>query len=206
MGRGSITRQYLEALGLALVLVFLIRVFAVQAFRIPSTSMVPTLLVGDHLLVSKLHYGLRLPWGGGWLATYARPRVGDVVVFVPPGGRGGAASASRAFVKRVVAVEGEVVEIRDGQVFVNGQVRDAEQAHAAPGGMGARSEPAALAPRRLESGQVFVLGDQRSFSRDSRDWGPIDIQDVEGKAVFVYWSWDPRAQRIRWERIGDVVR
>jgi signal peptidase I len=205
MGHGSIVRQYAEALGLALLLVFLIRGFALQAFGIPSTSMAPTLVVGDHLLVIKLQYGLRRPWGDGWLFTYARPRVGDVVVFVPPDERGQMASPRREFVKRVIAVEGEVVEIRNDRVFVNGRPRDSPHAYFSPTTSQATRVPADLAPRRLERGQFFVLGDNRSYSRDSRDWGPIDMADVEGKAVLIYWSWDLRAQQIRWERIGHVI-
>jgi signal peptidase I len=205
MGHRSIIRQYIEALGLALLLVFLIRGFAIQGFGIPSTSMAPTLVVGDHLLVSKLQYGLRRPWGDGWLFTCGRPRVGDVIVFVPPDERGQAASQRREFVKRVIAVEGEVVEMRNGRVFVNGRERDSPHAYFSPANAQASGSPADLRPRRLQRGQFFVLGDNRSYSRDSREWGPIDMADVEGKAVLMYWSWDLRAQQIRWERIGELI-
>jgi signal peptidase I len=205
MGHRSIIRQYIEALGLALLLVFLIRGLAIQGFGIPSTSMAPTLVVGDHLLVSKLQYGLRRPWGDGWLLTYGRPRLGDVIVFVPPDERGQTASQRREFVKRVIAVEGEVVEIRNGRVFVNGRERDSPHAYFSPAGAQASGSPADLGPRHLQRGQFFVLGDNRSYSRDSREWGPIDMADVEGKAVLMYWSWDLRAQQIRWERIGELI-
>jgi signal peptidase I len=205
MGHRSNIRQYIEALGLALLLIFLIRGFAIQGFGIPSTSMAPTLVVGDHLLVSKLQYGLRRPWGDGWLLTYRRPRVGDVIVFVPPDERGQTVSQRREFVKRVIAVEGEEVEIRNGCVFVNGRERDSSHAYLSPATSQATRSPADLGPRRLERGQFFVLGDNRSYSRDSREWGPIDMADVDGEAVLIYWSWDLRAQQVRWERIGELI-
>jgi signal peptidase I len=205
MVHGSIIRRYFEALGLALLLVFLVRGFAIQGFGIPSTSMAPTLMVGDHLLVSRLQYGVRRPWGNGWLFTYGHPRVGDVVVFVPPDERGQTVSRRREFVKRVIAVEGEVVEIRNNRVFVNGRERDSPHAYLSPISAQRNRLPANLSPRRLERGQFFVLGDNRSYSRDSREWGPIEMVDVEGKVLFVYWSWDLRAQQIRWERIGELI-
>jgi signal peptidase I len=205
MSHGSVIRQYGEAFGIALVLVVLVRGFVALGFGIPSTSMAPTLMVGDYVLVSRLQYGVRRPWGNRWLFTYGRPRVGDVVVFVPPDERGQATSQRREFVKRVIAVEGEVVEIRNNRVWVNGCERDSPHAYSAPIGASGNRLLADLGPRRLERGQFFVLGDNRSYSRDSREWGPIDMGDIEGKALLVYWSWDLRAQQVRWERMGELI-
>lgn len=203
-GTKSTLRRYAEALALAILVAFLIRGLALRAFRVTSTSMTPTLLVGDHVLVSKLRYGIPQFWGDGWLLACARPRVGDVIVFVPPADREVPRSAPGEFVKRVVAVEGEVVEIRNGRLVVNGKSRGSRREYYSRSGVG-KQAPSEFGPLRLEEGQFFVLGDNRSHSRDSREWGPVDMSAIEGKVLFIYWSWDNREQRVLWERIGKSV-
>jgi signal peptidase I len=194
-------REYGEAAVIAVALALGTRGFIVQAFKIPSGSMLPTLQVGDHLLVSKLHYGVPLPLIGGWLVIYRRPQPGEVVVFSNPADR------SQDFIKRVIAVAGEMVEIRGKQVLVNGQPRDAPDAYFVDGRDDVMSAPPRdqYGPIVVPPEHLFVLGDNRDRSYDSRFWGFVPLDDVKGKAVFLYWSWDGYDRRVRWERIGDVV-
>lgn len=197
----SALRNYGEALVVALILALVLRSFVVQAFKIPSGSMLPTLQVGDHLLISKLRYGLRLPLVGGWLLRYSDPEPGDVVVFTYPLDR------SKDFIKRVVAVAGEEVEIRDKQLLVNGAARETPHAYFAdgPGSVQSTGPRDTFGPTLVPEGHVFVMGDNRDRSYDSRYWGFVDLDDVQGKAIVVYWSWDGRDRWVRWERLGTVI-
>jgi len=198
----SVARAYAEAVALALVMAVAIRSCVVQAFKIPSGSMLPTLQIGDHLLISKLHYGLRVPLVGGWLVMSHQPRPGDVIVFEYPVDR------SQDFIKRVIAVEGEIVEIRDKQVLVDRRPRDAAEAFFADGieTVQPRSPRDNYGPVRVPPRHVFVMGDNRDRSYDSRFWGFVNFDDIEGKALFLYWSWDGRDRWVRWERIGDEIQ
>ena len=174
----------------------------IEAFKIPSGSMLPTLQVGDYVLVNPLAYGLRLPLFGGWLLRWRQPQPGDVVVFVSP------KDPTQDYVKRVAAVAGELVEIRDKQLFVDGQPRAVRTAYFA----GAAEHVQLSVPRDtfcptpVPTGQLFVLGDNRDQSFDSRFWGFVDVRDVLGKAFLVYWSVDGEDGWIRWERLGAMVR
>lgn len=198
----STLRQYGEAFALALLLALFLRTFVAQAFKIPSGSMLPTLQVGDHLLVSKLSYGIRMPIAGGWLVTWRRPRPFDVVVFSQPEDPG------RDLIKRVIAVGGETVEVRDKQVFVDDAPRDAPQAYLAEGRGAIRPDGTRdnFGPATVPPGQVFVLGDNRDRSFDSRFWGFVDVDAIKGRALIIYWSWDARVRWVRWERLWDVIR
>jgi signal peptidase I len=180
----------------------LARGLVVQAFKIPSGSMLPTLQIGDYVLVNPLRYGLRLPWFRGWLLRWSDPRPGDVIVFA------GSKQPVQDYVKRVVAVGGEIVEIRNKQVLVDGRPRDVPEGYFTNGSEhvqfdGPRDNfgPAAIPP-----GQVFVLGDNRDQSVDSRFWGSVDVDEVEGKAFLIYWSADGEDGWVRWERLGRMVR
>jgi signal peptidase I len=199
-GRGSILRPYAKSFAVALALTVFLRGFVVQAFQIPSGSMLPTLQIGDYLLVSKFRYGLRIPLAGGWFLRYADPRPGEVIVFTH-------AESGQDFVKRVIAVAGESIEIRDKQVLVNGRPRDPTAAYFADGPEGLAGGPRdQYGPVRVPEGRLFVMGDNRDRSYDSRYWGFVDIDGVKGKALFVYWSWDDRDHWVRWERLGNPVR
>jgi signal peptidase I len=194
-------RAYGESLAIALLLASAVRGFVLQGFEIPSISMLPTLQAGDHLLINKLRYGVHLPLLDLWLLRYAEPRFGDVVVFDFPLNR------SEDYVKRVIAGPGEVVEIRDKRVFVNGEPRDTEYAYFAEG---REASPASglrdnYGPATVPSGHLFVLGDNRDRSYDSRFWGFLPVEAVEGEALAVYWSWDQQDRWVRWERLGGWI-
>jgi signal peptidase I len=198
----STFREYAEAIGLALILALFIRTFIVQAFKIPSGSMIPTLQIGDHILVSKLSYGIRIPFWGHYLVEFGKPKRGDVVVFIFPEDR------SKDFIKRVIGVGGDVVEIRGKRIYIN--QRPVNDTHAHFEGDGSLGGPIYIrddyGPRRVPEGHVFVMGDNRDRSYDSRFWGFVDLKDVRGKAFLIYWSWNGDDRWVRWERIGHLIR
>jgi signal peptidase I len=169
--------------------------------KVPSGSMLPTLQVGDYLLVTPLRYGIRLP-GLGWLVRWADPQVGDVVVFAGP--RDEAAD----YVKRVAAVGGELVEVRNGELLVDGTPRifaGTATSHPAPGSqLPVRTDN--FGPIAVPVGKLFMLGDSRDRSIDSRVWGFVDVDDVRGQAGAIYWSMDGDDGWVRWERLGSKVR
>lgn len=206
----SVVREYVEAIVVAVLLALFVRTFIVQAFKIPSGSMLPTLQIGDHLLVSKFSYGVRLPVIGTSLISRQGPAHGDVVVFRFPRDR------SLDYIKRVVAIGGDSIEVRDKQVFLNGQQVENPHAHFTSrdimsSAAGPRDN---FGPVTVPDGKIFVMGDNRDNSYDSRFWGFVDLQDVLGKALIIYWSWDvdkslfsiDRYTSIRWDRLGGIVR
>ena len=197
----SVVREYIEAIGIALIAALFIRTFIVQAFKIPSGSMLPTLQIGDHILVNKLAYGIRMPFLERYAVRFGNPRGGDVVVFVYPVDR------SKDFIKRVIGVEGDRVEIRNKKVFINGKpIEDPyasfRDANGGSTGVHLRDH---YGPRSVPKDHIFVMGDNRDRSYDSRFWGFVNLKDVKGKAFVVYWSWDGNDRWIRWERIGDLI-
>jgi signal peptidase I len=181
--RGA-AREYLEAILVALILALVLRTFVVQAYRIPSDSMEKTLEVGDFILVSKFTYHFR------------EPRPDDILVFKYP------LNPSKDFVKRCIAVEGQMVEIRDKVVYVNGEQRQEPNsvkfvdASIVPADLGNRDN---FGPVIVPPGTVFVLGDNRDNSRDSRVWGFLDKDLIRGNASFVYWSWAPDPNAPKWQ-------
>ncbi len=181
--RGSF-QEYSEAFAIALIMAILIRGFLFQAFEIPSGSMEPTLLIGDHILVNKFIYGVRIPFTNKRWPEFREPRRGDVVVFVYPVDR------SKDFIKRVIAVGGETVEIRDRKILINGQVVDDPHAHFSRNvmspGYGAPGDN--MSPVKVPEGFLFVMGDNRDNSYDSRFWGFVPVRDVRGEAFIIYWS------------------
>ena len=197
----SSLRETLEALGIALILALFIRTFVVQAFKIPSGSMIPTLQIGDHILVNKLAYGLRIPLVGKYLLEFKTPQRGDVIVFIFPEDR------SKDFIKRVIGIGGDVVEIRDKKVYINDRLVDDPHAHfeessRVVGPMHVRDN---YGPMKVPEDRIFVMGDNRDRSHDSRFWGFVESSDVIGKAMVIYWSWDGTDRWVRWERIGDLI-
>ena len=200
--RKSTAREYAEALGVALLLALVIRTFVVQAFKIPSGSMLPTLQIGDHILVNKFVYGPRLEIpltqvSLGQLPGLRKPRPGDVVVFVYPNDR------TKDFIKRVVAIEGQTVEVRNRRVFVDGEPADDPHANWSARHEGGQGDQ--LKPFTVPAGHVFVMGDNRDQSYDSRFWGPVPMSDLKGLATVIYWSWDGPDRWVRWDRLGRLV-
>jgi signal peptidase I len=219
-------REYVEVIVISVVLALVVRTYVVQAFRIPSGSMEDTLLVGDFLLVSKFLY------------RFTDPKPGDVIVFKYP------LDPRRDFIKRCVAVEGQTVELRDKTLLVDGQQVSPPlqgkfiDSRVFPSGANARDN---FGPVTVPPGHLFVMGDNRDNSRDSRYWGFLNEKLIKGRAFVLYWSWrkeagDPELaklnsplllslpkfvlsfikvlvfdlvhvpQRVRWTRIGDVIR
>ena len=197
----SAFREYAESIVFALLLALFIRSFIVQAFKIPSGSMIPTLQVGDHILVNKLTYGIRSPFWDSYLLHFKEPQRGDVVVFIFPEDR------SKDFIKRVVGIEGDLVEIRNKKVYVNGKPLEDPHAHfeGDPPERGIMNIRDDYGPRRVPDNHIFVMGDNRDRSYDSRYWGFVDLNDVKGRAFLIYWSWDGTDRWVRWERIGSLI-
>jgi signal peptidase I len=203
--RKSQVREYAEALLVALLLALGIRTFIVQAFKIPSGSMLPTLEIGDHILVNKFVFGPRLEIpltqiSLGRLPGFREPKAGDVVVFIWPKDR------SKDFIKRVVATAGQTVEVRNRQIYVDGKPWEDPHAHWADRkATQAPMQGDNFGPFTVPEGQVFVMGDNRDQSYDSRFWGPVPIEDIKGLALVIYWSWDGPDRWVRWDRIGKLV-
>jgi signal peptidase I len=202
----SALRENIEAIVVAIVLALFIRTFVVQAFKIPSGSMLNTLLIGDHIMVNKFIYGVRLPFSGSVLIPVTDPTHDDIVVFKFP------EDPSKDFIKRVVGVEGDTIEIRDKKVFVNGKLKESDFAiHLDPYVQYSEQNRDNLGPIKVPKNSVFVLGDNRDYSYDSRFWGFVDLEDLKGKAFMIYWSWnseneDSFINYVRWDRIFQRLK
>ena len=291
--RKSTVREYAESIGIAILIALFLRAFVVEAFKIPSGSMIPTMEIGDHIFVNKFIYGIRIPWTRTKLFEFRSPRRGEVIVFIYP------CEPEKDFIKRIIALEGDTVEVRCDILYVNGEdvphrlasedtcsywdydkeiLQDWEEkqcsryvetvdgvsyqtihspmrpindrgrrasndATYAPGNRDFPShripscaapdrhrtpeqkqrargeiEPSypenetysgACAPQRryiVPEGHVFVMGDNRENSSDSRAWGPVPLENIKGEALFIWWSSKPDiAGGIEWSRIGKVV-
>ena len=203
----SALRENLESLAWAVVLMLIVRTLLLQAFRIPSESMRDTLLVGDFLFVSKVDYGPRLPFTRIRLPGLRAPRRGDIIVFQwPP-------DPSQDFIKRCIAVPGETVEIRDKRVFVNGRPLVEPYVRHSASGEAPPSDPRRdnLAPLTVPPGHLFMMGDNRENSADSRFWGTVPMGLVKGRALFIYFStgskhWWDMFFHIRWNRLLHVLK
>jgi signal peptidase I len=178
-----------------------IRTFVVQAFKIPSGSMIPTLLVGDHILVNKFIYGVRIPVLDTWIVGPWVPERQDIIVFKYPH------DESRDFIKRVIGLPGDVVEVRRKRVYINEKPLDESYLlHADPAMGGNPGSPGDFyGPITVPEDKLFVLGDNRDHSQDSRFWGFLDIHKVEGEAFIIYWSWDTQEGGPRWNRLGKLI-
>jgi signal peptidase I len=204
----STLREYVEAIIFALVLALIIKAFVVQAFKIPSGSMIPTLLRGDQILVNKFIYGTRIPFSDVKLFPVREPKRGDIVVFEYPNDR------RVHYIKRLIGLPGDEIEIKDKLLYVNGERYEVEAAHnddpvVFPGIAGPRDN---FDPVTVPTDSYFMMGDNRDNSRDSRYWGYVKSSELVGNAVIIYWSWDitsgglfERIKNIRWSRLGDVL-
>ena len=222
--------SWMRSLGMALVLFLVIRTFLLEAFQIPSGSMERTLLSGDFLFVNKAVYGAQIPGTDARLPAFGTPQRGDVIVFAYP------RDPSLNYVKRVVGVPGDTVEMQGGDLLVNGEpqaepyVQRVDPWHDAfePAFNWQRQYLASLSsdarrryhptrdtwgPLAVPPGKYFVLGDNRDNSADSRYWGFVDQGAVKGRPLLVYFSYDrgtrdplPWLTDIRWSRLGSLVR
>jgi signal peptidase I len=220
--------DWVKSFAVALLLFLVIRTFLVEAFRIPTGSMENTLLVGDFLLVNKAVYGAQLPGTHTRLPSFAEPKRGDVVVFVPPHEPG------KNYVKRLIGAPGDTLEMRERILYINGapQVEPYVQ-HTDARGMdmvlpdmlwqrnflAGETRPEVYHPTRDNWGPIvvpddryFMLGDNRDDSEDSRFWGFVDREAIKGRPLFIYYSFDANTMRlfpwitqIRWGRIGDMI-
>jgi signal peptidase I len=242
--RKSTLREYAESIGVAVTVALLLRAFVVEAFQIPSGSMIPTLEVGDHIFVSKFSYGLSIPFTDVKIMQYGEPARGDVIVFKYP------LDKSIDYIKRVVALPGDTVEVRQGDLFVNGEhvARERVPGQCRYDNDGDHDTPPRSAQRFIDAHDcekwietlgrkqhemitepggggkeltrtvvpahhVFVMGDNRDNSSDSRVWGPVNLDLIKGRALIVWWSkgnsqgWSPAAwaKAIHWRRFFTVV-
>lgn len=203
----SNVRETVEAVVIAFLIALVIRTFVIQAFKIPSGSMIPTLLVGDHILVNKFLLGTPVDIPFTNVTLFRMPglrkvRRGDVVVFKYP------EDPKRDFIKRVVGVGGDVVTAKDKVVYVNGRrLVEPYTQHVddeiKPGQFDKRDN---FGPVVVPKGAVFVMGDNRDQSYDSRFWGFVEDSEIKGKAIIIYWSWDSDKTWVRFGRIGGLIR
>ena len=205
--RKSAVRETIEAIVVAFAIAILIRTFVIQAFKIPSGSMLATLQIGDHILVNKFLLGspVDIPFTNINLFRMPglrKPNKGDIIVFKYP------EDPTRDFIKRVIATGGDTVEGRDKDIYVNGkklvepyvQHVDSE---IKPRNVDRRDN---FGPLTVPKNSVFVMGDNRDQSYDSRFWGFVDLSMVKGKAIIIYWSWDSDRTWVRFGRIGHLVK
>jgi len=201
MKEKSVIREWVEAIVIAVILALIIRTFIVQAFKIPSGSMEQTLLVGDHILVNKFIYGTKIPFTSTRILTFDKPKKGDIVVFIFPEDR------TKDFIKRVIGVEGDRVEIINKKVYINASLFNNpftmnNDDIIIPKGIQPRDN---YGPVVVPKDSLFVMGDNRDHSYDSRYWGFVNLEDVKGKALIIYWSWNGLESSPRWKRIGSLI-
>ncbi len=198
--RKGALRENIEAILVAIVLAMFIRTFFVQAFKIPSGSMKETLQIGDHILVNKFIFGVKIPFTQKTIIPVKDPKQGDIIVFKFP------EDPKKDFIKRVIAVGGDTVEIRDKKVYVNDKPLG-EEPYAVHTDPNMRNQPRDIfGPVKVPLNSLFVMGDNRDHSYDSRFWGFVDLQAVKGKAFIIYWSWDNDNFGVRWNRLGQLLK
>lgn len=198
-------RENVEAIIFALILALIIRAFVVQAYKIPSKSMTDTLLVGDHILVNKFIYGVRMPFTNKTIIPFSKPERGDIVVFKAP------VSPPKDFIKRVIGLPGDTIEIKNKKLYINGN-RFKNEPYAKysdtmiyKGFLNPRDN---FGPYKVPKDSYFVMGDNRDNSTDSRflEGHSISYDRLRGKAMIIYWSWMDEDFGVRWSRLGDLLK
>lgn len=193
----SIIREYVEAIGTAFILALIVMTFVVQAFKIPSGSMIPTLSIGDHIFVLKFMYGVKIPFSDTILFHTWSPKRGDVVVFKYP------REENTDFIKRLIGEPGDTIEVKNKQLYINGEpVKEPYIIHSDPNIIQERDN---FGPVTVPEGKYFMMGDNRDQSLDSRFWGFVSENKMKGKAALIYWSWDSKESWVRFERIGKII-
>ncbi|MDR2826426.1 MAG: signal peptidase I [Deltaproteobacteria bacterium] len=207
MTKKPVWREYFDAIILALILALIIRAFVIQAYQIPSASMLDTLLIGDRLLVNKFIYGVKIPFTDKTVLEISDPEVGDVMVFAYP------EDPSKDFIKRIIGIPGDTLEMRDKVLYRNGKVVNEPYVRHTDQRIQFRRDnfKAVVVPE----GKYFVMGDNRDNSDDSRRWGFVDRTLIRGKAWRLYWSWGDKPGDAgssgyedsgpRWGRLGNLV-
>ena len=206
----SIAREYTEAILIALLLALLIRSFIVQAFKIPSGSMKKTLLIGDHILVSKFSYGTHIPNEIPFInvklfddiVLFSKvPQRGDIIVFKFP------KDETRDFIKRVIGLPGDLLEVKRQKVYINNKpYKDIHARHTDSPSDSPLVPRDDFGPILVPDDHVFVMGDNRENSQDSRYWGYLNVKKIRGKAQIIYWSWDRIKSWVRFERFGKILK
>ncbi len=210
-GWHKVLREWGEALIYAFILALFIRTFALQAFKIPTGSMLNTLLIGDQLLVNKFIYGIKIPFTDYTLIPISDPKRHDIVVFKYP------ADPGQDYIKRIIGLPGDTVEIRNKKVFINNTPQEESFTRfvdARVREIQCPSPPSIvdssclcrdnIAPFTVPKEKYFMMGDNRDSSLDSRCWGFVDRKAIVGKAWRIYWSWSGLSD-IRFSRIGRLI-
>ncbi|MCI0481671.1 MAG: signal peptidase I [Candidatus Dadabacteria bacterium] len=192
----SRVREYAEIVLTAVILALIVRALIIQSYHIPSESMEDTLLKGDFLFATKFIYGAKVPVLDLRLPAVREPKAGDVVIFKFPGDR------KTDYIKRCVAVEGQMVEVKGTTLYVDGSPVEENCTKYIHKEIQRRS----FGPVQVPKGHIFVMGDNRDNSFDSRFWGPLDKKLLRGKALFIYFSIDYDKHWLRFRRIGDLIR
>jgi len=220
MSNKPVWREWGESLLVVLVIAFVVRSFIIAPFKIPSSSMVPTLDVGDYIFVLRYSYGLRIPFTDIQLMPKA-PKRGDVVVFDYPENR------SMDFIKRVIGLPGDVIDYKNNELYINGQKMPlkhlGQRSYFMGDGevdvsglyqedlMGVKHEVLRKdfsikdGEWKVPPGEYFMLGDNRNNSRDSRFWGFVPQSYLVGRAAIIWWSWDKEKDAVRWDRLGELL-
>lgn len=235
-------REIFESLMFALVFALILRTFFIEPFKIPTRSMVPTLLEGDQLFVTKLSYGIRLPFLDKYVVRFSEPRRGDVVVFAFPSKEAAdhlmrthsqcmspaSAAGEKDYIKRIIGVEGDVIEVIEQTVIVNGSPIDTKpyyehtvigkffmsdrrqgywnHVHYGDAEFTTMTHDMPLkheGPFTVKPGHIFVMGDNRDNSLDSRCWGQVPVDNIKGRAQIIWWSGG--AHGPRWNRLFQSI-
>ena len=229
LAKNSLTVEYYEAIVVAVSIALMVRTFVIEPFKIPSGSMIPTLLVGDYLFVSKFAYGHRIPFTRHRVFMINGPKRGDIAVFEFP------QDPRKDYIKRIVGIPGDRVAYRNKRLYLNGKIVGYEDNGAyhytnergqqvdsqhfsekipALDGDGSVDHPILVRPFAYSQptetvvppGHYFVMGDNRDNSNDSRYWGFVPDYRLVGEALAIFWSWDNQENTLRWDRLGQEVK